>query len=71
MLGNVVCTALPFLIGGSLGCYFDSLGFFVVSEINVNGYYIVGYRVCVALVTAKNTKLLYCVRVRARVSCIS
>ena len=30
----------------------------VVSKINVNGYYIVGYRVCVTLVTAKNTKLL-------------
>ena len=30
----------------------------VVSEINVNSYYIMGYRVCVTLVTAKNTKLL-------------
>ena len=30
----------------------------VVSEINVNGYYIMVYRVCVTLVTAKNTKLL-------------
>ena len=58
MLGNVVCTALPFLVGGSLGCYFDSLEFFVVSEINVNGCCIMGYRVCVTLVTAKNTKLL-------------
>ena len=25
----------------------------VVSEINVNSYYIMGYRVCVTLVTAK------------------
>ena len=30
----------------------------VVSEINVNGYYIMGYRVFVTLVIAKNTKLL-------------
>ena len=40
-------------VGGSLGCYFDSLDSFVVSEINVNGCYIVGYRICVTLVTAK------------------
>ena len=58
MLGNVVFTALPFLVGGSLGCYFDSLDSFVVSEINVNGYYIVSYKYYVTLVTAKNTKLL-------------
>ena len=30
----------------------------VVSVIGVNGYYIMGYSVCVTLVTAKNTKLL-------------
>ena len=36
----------------------------VVSEINVNDYYIMSYRVCVTLVTAKNIKLLYCARTR-------
>ena len=39
----------------------------VVSEINVNGYYIMCYRVCVTLVTAKNIKSCN-VRIRACVS---
>lgn len=58
MLGNVVYTALPFLVGESLDCYLNSLDSFVVSEINVNGYYIMGYGVYVTLVTAKKTELL-------------
>ena len=38
----------------------------VVSEINVNGYYIVGYSVCVTLVTAKKHKTpVMCVYARA------
>ena len=37
----------------------------VVSEISVSGYYIMGYRIFVTLVTAKNIKLLYCARTRA------
>ena len=40
----------------------------VVSGINVNGYYIVSYKCYVTLLTAKNTKLLQCVRVRARIT---
>ena len=65
MLGNVVCTALPFLVGGSLGCYFESLDSFVVSGVNVNGYYIMGYRICVTLVTAKRQNSCSA-RIRAR-----
>ena len=40
----------------------------VVSVIGVNGYYIMGYKDCVTLVTAKNIKLLYCAHTSARIA---